>query len=142
MNSLRAGLCLATAAILAPGAFAQDLDPEPLTQPADVEYAEPTEELIARGEELYNDASLGTSGNACMTCHADFANYNDTFKAPYPHFVQMAQSRAGMDEVTAAEMVQLCMVVPMMAEPLDWESPEMRALVAYVKDERERFASQ
>ena len=54
----------------------------------------------------------------------------------------MAKDRAGMDEVTAAEMVQLCMVVPMQAEPLPWDSDELKALVAYVKDEQQRFAAQ
>jgi hypothetical protein len=67
--------------------------------------------------------------------------YNDTFEQPFPHFVQMAKDRAGLDQVNAAEMVQLCMVVPMAAEPLAWDSPELAALVAYVEDERERFAA-
>jgi hypothetical protein len=31
-------------------------------------------------------------------------------------------------------MVQLCMAIPMNAEPLDWESVELTALTAYVEE--------
>lgn len=122
---------------------AQELDPGLVTQPDGVElYSSDPDELLAMGAELYTDETLGTSGLACMSCHEDFGNYNDTFKEPYPHFVQMAKGRAGLDEVTAAEMVQLCMVVPMAADPLPWDGPELAALAAFVDDERERFAAQ
>lgn len=97
--------------------------------------------LVARGAELYDDPSIGESGSACMTCHTDFENYNDTFLEPYPHYVAMGKNMFDMDQVTAAEMVQLCMVVPMASEPLPWESEELAALTAYVEDERERFAA-
>lgn len=97
--------------------------------------------LVARGAELYDDPSIGESGSACMTCHTDFENYNETFRNPYPHFVAMGKNMFDMDEVTAAEMVQLCMVVPMASEPLPWDSEELAALTAFVEDERERFAA-
>ena len=58
---------------------------------------------------------------------------NASFAEPYPHPVQMAKDRAGLDQVTAAEMVQLCMVIPMQAEPLDYGSIELAALTAYVE---------
>jgi cytochrome c len=123
--------------------FAQELDPSLVTQPDDVEMHEgdPTE-LTAEGRDLFNNEGLGTSGLACQSCHEGLGNYNATFNEPYPHFVQMAQGRAGLEEVTAAEMVQLCMVVPMAADPLPWDSRELAALVAYVEDEQERFAGQ
>jgi len=97
--------------------------------------------LVTRGAELYQDTSLSETDSSCATCHADFANYNETFNEPYPHFVAMGSDMFGMDEVTAAEMVQLCMVVPMGADPLPWDSDELAALTAYVEDERERFAA-
>ena len=97
--------------------------------------------LVAHGADLFEDPSIGESGSSCATCHADFGNYNDTFREPYPHLVAMGSDMFGMDEVTAAEMVQLCMVVPMSADPLPWDSDELAALTAYVEDERERFAA-
>lgn len=122
------------------GSWAQELDPTLVTQPPGVDLkAGNSDELVAAGADLYNDETLGTSGLACMSCHEDFGNYNGTFNEPYPHFVQMAKGKAGLDEVNAAEMVQLCMVVPMATDPLPWDSPELAALVAYVQDERERF---
>jgi hypothetical protein len=51
----------------------------------------------------------------------------------------MAKQRAGLDEVTAAEMVQLCMVIPMGAQPLVWNSVELAALAAYVEDIQQGF---
>ncbi len=98
--------------------------------------------LVARGAALFDDPSIGESGAACTTCttcHTDFENYNDTFLQPYPHGVAMGQNMFAMDEVTAVEMVQLCMVVPMATEPYAWDSDDLAALTAYVEDEQERF---
>lgn len=92
-------------------------------------------ELAALGEALWNDGSLSTTGVSCASCHVDkYAMMQATFADPYPHFVKMAQDRAGMDQVTAAEMVQLCMVIPMQSDPLAWESEELAALASYVAD--------
>jgi hypothetical protein len=57
---------------------------------------------------------------------------NASFAEPYPHTVAMAKERAGLEKVNAAEMVQLCMVIPMQAQPLDWNSVELAALSEYV----------
>lgn len=96
----------------------------------------PTAQLVARGRELWNDKSLSkTGGVACSTCHVNnYAQMQASFAQPYPHRVAMVQQRAGLDEVNAAEMVQMCMVVPMSANPLPWSSVELAALTAYVKD--------
>lgn len=92
-------------------------------------------ELVAMGGELWTDQSLSANGStACSTCHVGYAMINASFAEPYPHPVKMAKERAGLDEVTAAEMVQLCMVIPMASEPLDWGSQELAALSAYVED--------
>ena len=58
---------------------------------------------------------------------------NATFADPYPHYVKMAKDRAGLDQVSAAEMVQLCMTIPMQAEPLAWDGVDLAALAAYVE---------
>ncbi|MFQ5747627.1 MAG: cytochrome c peroxidase [Gemmatimonadota bacterium] len=93
-------------------------------------------ELVALGEKLWNDKSLSGSGQtSCSSCHVGkYAMMNATFAEPFPHYVKMGKDRAGLSEVTAAEMVQLCMIVPMANEPLDWNSVELAALAAYTED--------
>jgi len=93
------------------------------------------DELAKRGKELWTDVSLsGTGTTSCSTCHTGdgTAMMNASFAEPYPHPVAMATDRAGLGDVTAAEMVQLCMASPMNAQPLEWESVELAALTAYV----------
>lgn len=122
-------------------AGAQSLDPAKVTQPEGVALAKgDPEALSARGEQLFNDPSIGESGLSCSSCHANFGQYQATFQKRYPHFVNMAKSKAGLEQVNAAEMVQLCMVVPMQTDPLDWQSEELAALTAYVKQQQKAFA--
>jgi len=121
---------------------AQDLDAKQIRQPAEFTVAANDPALISKGEALFSDTSLSSNGMSCASCHADFGAFSDTFKAPYPHMVQMAEDRAGFEEVTAAEMVQLCMRVPMAADPLDWEGDKIKALTAYVVKLQKDFAQQ
>ena len=99
-------------------------------------------DLAERGKELWADASLSGGGaTSCSTCHTGdgTAMMNASFAEPYPHEVAMAKDRAGLGEITAAEMVQLCMAIPMNAEPLDWGSVELAALTAYVGEIQKGF---
>ncbi len=90
--------------------------------------------LVAEGQTLWEDRSLGKSGLACASCHIDnTGQMQPTFAEPYPHRVAMPEQRAGVSEVTAAEMVNFCMVVPMMSDPLPWNSRDLAALTAYVE---------
>ncbi len=94
------------------------------------------DELATRGAELWTDKSLsGTGATSCSTCHSGdgTAMMNASFAEPYPHPVAMAKDRAGLETVTAAEMVQLCMAIPMTAKPLDYGSVELAALTAHVE---------
>lgn len=99
--------------------------------------------LIERGEALFNDSSLSTNGLSCASCHGSDGQqgYQTTFHQPFPHPVAMGTNMFGMETVHADEMVQLCMVTPMAAEPLNWESEDLAALAAYVVNARQRFAS-
>ena len=83
------------------------------------------------GEALWNDRSLSTNGLACGVCHQNGANFNDTFAEPYPHRVEMPHRLSGVDKVALDEMIQFCMLQPMAAEPLPWDSPELAALTLY-----------
>lgn len=91
--------------------------------------------LVAAGEKLWNDRSLGTTGLACATCHIDqYGQMAPGFAEPYPHRVAMPYQQAGVEQVNAAEMVQFCMMVPLGSEPLPWDSEQLAALTAYVEN--------
>jgi cytochrome c len=94
---------------------------------------------IRRGESLWKDRNLGGSGLSCDSCHMNNMQFQASFSEPYPHAVQMAEERAGLDSVHAAEMVQFCMVVPMMEDPLAWDSEELLALTAYTYELQSSF---
>jgi len=96
-------------------------------------------ELRALGEKLFNDTSLSSNGLSCATCHTNGMLYSDTFNNEYPHFVAMGKRDFGMDMVHLDEMVQICMVTPMAAEPLEWGSKELAALTEYARQEQQKF---
>lgn len=91
-------------------------------------------DLLAEGEKLWNDRTLGKSGLACANCHIQsYMQMNPSFGTPFPHAVEMVKQRSGVDEVSADEMVQFCMMAPMASQPLDWHSRELAALTTYVE---------
>jgi hypothetical protein len=94
--------------------------------------------LVKEGERLFKDTSLSTNGNSCETCHTGNNMFMESFAKPYPHKVGMAHDRAGVGQVAADEFVQFCMVVPLAADPLPWESRELAALTAYVVDVKQK----
>ncbi|TDJ01712.1 MAG: hypothetical protein E2O73_03760, partial [Deltaproteobacteria bacterium] len=114
---------------------AKTLDASRFRQPAGVRLAGGRRTaLVAQGKELWNDRSLGKSGLACASCHIDnYSLMQPTFAKPYPHYVAMPHQQAGVKQVNTAEMVQFCMLVPMLDEPLDWNSKELASLTAYVE---------
>lgn len=91
------------------------------------------------GEKLFNDTKLSTNGMSCASCHANHAMYADSFAQPYPHTVAMARDRLGHMTVHLDEMIQACMVMPMAAKPLPWDSKELAAIVAYVEQQQKTF---
>jgi hypothetical protein len=91
-------------------------------------------QLVAEGAKLWKDGSLSTNGASCSTCHVqNYAQMQPTFAKPYPHRVMMVEQMSGVPRVSAAEMVQFCMLQPMQAEPLPWSSPKLAALAAFVE---------
>lgn len=91
------------------------------------------------GEKLFNDTRLSTNGMSCSACHANHGAFQASFAKPYPHVVQMARDQLGRGKVHLDEMVQACMVMPMEAKPLPWDSRELAALVAYLKLQQKSF---
>ncbi|WP_202884365.1 hypothetical protein [Halomonas sp. YLGW01] len=100
--------------------------------------------LIARGKALFQDASLSTNGLACASCHGvdQDSAYQATFASPFPHRVAMGESLYGMSMLHADEMVQVCMLNPMAASTLGWDSEELSALSAYVVEVQKRYAGE
>ena len=97
------------------------------------------EALIKLGAQLFKDTHLSGNGLACDTCHNHYGAYQSSFAEPYPHFVKMAVDQFKMKAVHADEMVQLCMMSPMAAKPLPWDSKELAALTAYVTEQQKGF---
>ena len=76
---------------------------------------------------------------SCQTCHQDNGAFQASFVKPYPHTVAMANDRAGVKKIALDEMVQLCMVAPMAAKPMPWDSRELAALTAYTGQVQKQF---
>ncbi|MDT8398563.1 MAG: hypothetical protein RQ899_08120 [Pseudomonadales bacterium] len=111
------------------------VDPGQVVRPSGTTpYSGNRQALVERGRALWTDASIGSSGLACQSCHVNGAQFKDTFKQAYPHQVAMSTNMAGLNEISAEQMVQFCMIVPMKSEPLPWESEELAALTAYTVD--------
>ena len=111
---------------------AAKIDPKSFTRPAGGKsYKSNKAELVKLGKKLWNDKSLGKSGLACQTCHQQNRLFNASFAKPYPHPVKMAVQRAGLNSIELDEMVQFCMLVPMKAKILPWDSKKLAALTAY-----------
>jgi len=124
-----------------PCAKASDaIDPNKVKRPAGTKlYAKAsTAELVKLGEKLFNDNSLSSNSLSCATCHSSNDLFNESFAQPYPHKVGLAKQRAGLNIVDADEFVQFCMLVPMESKTLGWESKELAALTAYVKEVKQK----
>jgi cytochrome c len=91
------------------------------------------------GERLFNDVKLSTNGMSCANCHANHGAFQASFAIPYPHTVAMAKEQLGRKTVYLDEMVQGCMVMPMAAKPLAWDSKELAGLVAYLQVQQQSF---
>ncbi len=96
-------------------------------------------DMVAYGEKLFKDTTLSSHGMSCDTCHQGYGAFQNTFAQPYPHFVQMTHDRSAVKAVHLDEMVQFCMVVPMAAKPLPWNSKELAALTAYTASLQKGF---
>jgi cytochrome c peroxidase len=116
------------------------IDPKLVTRPAGTRLETGNHaELLALGKQLFSDNKLSTNGMSCATCHTGNAAFAATFAQPYPHSVQMASDRAGLKKIALDEMVQVCMVAPMAAKPLAWDSRGLAALTAYTAEVQKTF---
>ena len=110
------------------------LDKGLVTRPVGVKpYSASQAELVAEGAKLWKDPKLSSGGDvSCNTCHINFSSLNASFAKPYPHKVEMVESKTGLTSTDAEQMVQFCLLMPMGRDkPLAWDSRELAALTAY-----------
>lgn len=137
IGGLSAGTAFAAAN---PCAGKPEIDARAITRPQGYKpYAGGHKELAKAGEKLWNDTKLSTNGLSCNTCHQDHGAFQESFAKPFPHQVAMARDKAGVKTVHLDEMIQACMVMPMAAKPLPWDSRELAALTAYTQDLQKTF---
>ncbi|MGD2294417.1 MAG: cytochrome c peroxidase [Candidatus Aminicenantes bacterium] len=101
---------------------------------------DPAEELaksVERGQELFNDTGLGTSGMSCNSCHKAGGTEDnkmgemdipawDKLATKYPHYFQMAQRVLTLDQV-----INICITQAMKGEALAWDSQKLTDLTVY-----------
>ena len=96
------------------------------------------EKSIERGKALFMDATLGTSGMSCNSCHPEGGTKEgkmgektimpfDNLAAQYPKYFMMPKRVMTLDQV-----INWCIVKPMKGEALSWDSQKLTDLAAYV----------
>ncbi len=93
-------------------------------------WARETEKMVVDGSRIFHDANAlrSTVAVSCDMCHPDASN---THPETYPKFqVQMGRV------VLLRDMINWCIENPVRAERLEPDSPEMRALEAYILAQR------
>lgn len=118
----------------APGEGAGLLIPKP--------NAGPNNELAAsveRGQALFNDNTLGTSGMTCNSCHVEGGTKDnprtmmgmtidafDNLGARYPQYVPMVEK-----VVTLPATIDFCITNALKGEPLPWHDQKLIDLTSY-----------
>jgi len=112
---------------------------EPVYNPPSMDDLDPDDPMtphVQYGEEVFKETDSALDEHAgnelsCMSCHADGGLSKNTsmvgVTTQYPEY----QPREGV-VLTLEERINSCMVRSMNGEPLDYESEEMRAIVAYL----------
>lgn len=93
-------------------------------------WARETEKLVVEGSRIFHNADRlgGTVGVSCDMCHPDAAN---THPETYPKF-QPQMGRVAL----LRDMINWCIQHPVRGQALAPDSPEMRALEAYIVAQR------
>ena len=97
-------------------------------------WARETEKFVAEGSRIFHsgDAMGSTVGVSCDMCHPHAAN---THPETYPKF----QTQLGR-VVLLRDMINWCIENPVRGKKLEADSPEMRALEAYIMSQRKGVA--
>jgi len=101
---------------------------------------DPTKALaqsVENGKKLFNDATLGTSGQTCNSCHPEGGTKAgkmgemtisafDNLAAKYPRYVAAAQRVMTLDQI-----VNWCIVKALQGKALAWDDQKLTDLTAY-----------
>ncbi|MFB0518369.1 MAG: hypothetical protein ACETWC_03700 [Acidobacteriota bacterium] len=93
---------------------------------------------VERGKALFMDATLGTSGMSCNSCHPEGGTKEgkmgemtikpfDNLAAKYPKYIPSAKRVMTLDQIN-----NWCIVKAMKGEALAWDSQKLTDLTAYV----------
>ena len=102
------------------------------------EHKQAMKESFMRGKELFMDASLGTNGMSCNSCHAEGgtkAGKMEDMEIPpfkhvgkkYPMYFKMAEKVMTLDQV-----INFCVTTPMEGKALAWNDQRMADLATYI----------
>lgn len=82
---------------------------------------------VEKGKALFNDSTLGgaTKGKSCASCHSEGSAQKWATKK---EFLIMGSKSKSLEEA-----INTCIEKAMGGKKLDPKSPEMKALVAYIK---------
>jgi len=117
------GAALAGAAVLSIMMTEPALAKKPFTPAETQDHVNALMAAVARGDELWHSAKLGTNGLACGNCHPDGSAANpDT----WPKF----QTNLGK-VATLRDMINWCIRIPLDGKALDPDSDDMIAMEAY-----------
>lgn len=86
------------------------------------------DKLIAEGDRLFHSDEIGTNGVACAMCHPNASN---THPETYPKFQTQLKKVALL-----RDMVNWCIINPLEGTELAENDPRMKALEAYILNER------
>ncbi|MDQ6972842.1 MAG: hypothetical protein Q9M30_09340 [Mariprofundaceae bacterium] len=92
------------------------------------------QQAAALGEKMWNDDTLGTSGVACLACHADHDLLHLDRNQNFPHYVKMVG-----DVVSLDQMINYCMLNPMKGKQFEKNSKELTAMAAYYRAYRMQY---
>ncbi|HEY7805054.1 MAG TPA: cytochrome c peroxidase [Orrella sp.] len=104
------------------------------------DYSAQNSAQVAAGATLFKSSKLSSNNLSCATCHTAGAGFTAGFAQPFPHVMQMATANYGVGDIYADEAVQVCMMGPMAANPLPWDSADLQNLSAFVLSEQAKFA--
>ena len=117
------GAVLAGAAVLSIMMTEPAMAKKPFTTAETQDHFNALMAAVAKGDELWHSAKLGTNGLACGNCHPDGSAANpDT----WPKF----QTNLGK-VATLRDMINWCIRIPLDGKALDPDSDDMIAMEAY-----------
>jgi cytochrome c len=110
-----------------------------IAQDQKAEQKKAMKDSFMRGKELFMDASLGTNGKSCNTCHAsggtEAGKMGDKEVPPfmhigkkYPGYFSLADRNMTIDQV-----IDFCIVNAMEGKALPWDDQRMTDLATYVE---------